>query len=318
MCEWCGETFTVPVRRGVPPRYCRASHRQRAYEARQKDLPTATKQKPAPIDVAAFSELAKRATDSALTETDRRRPTAARARAVELLDAAVEALAVLGVTDLDDADQLARTTVVPRLVQAVKRSQRTIVNEPRKTKALLAAGDQLAGVLTGLANPEQLNTSSERIMAPVPILVPPLGAEGPLIATEPVNDHGLPDGHAIAYPTNRRSKRLHVAIESQDNDVRLLSLFLPDIVDEWSVATADRGRARTAWESLGRALTIIATGYHHPDTEPPPSLLNGGTYIGRRLSEDLARATHWRIPLDDIRHRLADASYIQTITVTNS
>jgi hypothetical protein len=35
-CEWCGEEF--PARRGPgrPQRYCRRSHRQRAYEARRK------------------------------------------------------------------------------------------------------------------------------------------------------------------------------------------------------------------------------------------------------------------------------------------
>jgi hypothetical protein len=35
VCEWCGETFTVTRRRGPAPRYCRPSHRQRAYEARK-------------------------------------------------------------------------------------------------------------------------------------------------------------------------------------------------------------------------------------------------------------------------------------------
>jgi DNA-binding MarR family transcriptional regulator len=34
-CEWCGQAFTPPTRRGPPPRYCRPSHRRRAYEARR-------------------------------------------------------------------------------------------------------------------------------------------------------------------------------------------------------------------------------------------------------------------------------------------
>lgn len=34
-CEWCDEVFSRPPRRGPNPRYCSASHRQRAYEARQ-------------------------------------------------------------------------------------------------------------------------------------------------------------------------------------------------------------------------------------------------------------------------------------------
>ena len=39
VCVWCGESFSyVPSKRGgVPPRYCRRSHRQRAYEARKAD-----------------------------------------------------------------------------------------------------------------------------------------------------------------------------------------------------------------------------------------------------------------------------------------
>ena len=35
ICEWCGQAFTPPARRGPPPRYCRPSHRRRAYEARR-------------------------------------------------------------------------------------------------------------------------------------------------------------------------------------------------------------------------------------------------------------------------------------------
>lgn len=35
ICEWCGLAFTPPTRRGPPPRYCRPSHRRRAYEARR-------------------------------------------------------------------------------------------------------------------------------------------------------------------------------------------------------------------------------------------------------------------------------------------
>ena len=35
-CSWCGERFTAPRRPGPPPRYCRPSHRQRAYEARRR------------------------------------------------------------------------------------------------------------------------------------------------------------------------------------------------------------------------------------------------------------------------------------------
>ena len=34
-CEWCGGEFRAPTGPGRPPRYCRRSHRQRAYEARR-------------------------------------------------------------------------------------------------------------------------------------------------------------------------------------------------------------------------------------------------------------------------------------------
>lgn len=35
-CEWCGGGFPVETHPGRPRRYCRASHRQRAYEARRE------------------------------------------------------------------------------------------------------------------------------------------------------------------------------------------------------------------------------------------------------------------------------------------
>lgn len=34
-CEWCGGEFSAAAGPGRPARYCRRSHRQRAYEARQ-------------------------------------------------------------------------------------------------------------------------------------------------------------------------------------------------------------------------------------------------------------------------------------------
>ena len=35
-CVWCGGAFPAPVGPGRPRRYCRPSHRQRAYEARRE------------------------------------------------------------------------------------------------------------------------------------------------------------------------------------------------------------------------------------------------------------------------------------------
>ena len=35
-CVWCGGSFRVPTGPGRPRRYCRPSHRQRAYEARRE------------------------------------------------------------------------------------------------------------------------------------------------------------------------------------------------------------------------------------------------------------------------------------------
>lgn len=34
-CAWCGASFPLPAGPGRPPRFCRRSHRQRAYEARR-------------------------------------------------------------------------------------------------------------------------------------------------------------------------------------------------------------------------------------------------------------------------------------------
>lgn len=34
-CEWCGAEFPIPRGPGRRPRYCKRSHRQRAYEARK-------------------------------------------------------------------------------------------------------------------------------------------------------------------------------------------------------------------------------------------------------------------------------------------
>lgn len=31
-CDYCGAEFEATIRRGTPPKYCRRSHRQRAYE----------------------------------------------------------------------------------------------------------------------------------------------------------------------------------------------------------------------------------------------------------------------------------------------
>lgn len=36
-CEWCGDEFDVPATMGPVPRFCKASHRQRAFEKRRLD-----------------------------------------------------------------------------------------------------------------------------------------------------------------------------------------------------------------------------------------------------------------------------------------
>lgn len=36
LCEWCGDRFDRPHRKGRAPRYCQALHRGRAYRARRK------------------------------------------------------------------------------------------------------------------------------------------------------------------------------------------------------------------------------------------------------------------------------------------
>jgi hypothetical protein len=35
ICEWCGDEFIKPKGRGPVPRFCKPSHRQRAYERRR-------------------------------------------------------------------------------------------------------------------------------------------------------------------------------------------------------------------------------------------------------------------------------------------
>lgn len=34
LCDWCQQPFTAPHRRGPKPKYCKPSHRQRAYQDR--------------------------------------------------------------------------------------------------------------------------------------------------------------------------------------------------------------------------------------------------------------------------------------------
>lgn len=62
-CAWCGTSFETPPRPGPTPRYCKASHRQRAHEARQ------TAKLPSPNDLAT---LAAAHHDTATTVTGRR------------------------------------------------------------------------------------------------------------------------------------------------------------------------------------------------------------------------------------------------------
>ena len=204
---------------------------------------------------------------------------------------------------------------------AIGRARQAISDNPNSPKALVAVGDQLAGVLTALANPAALRTDNSRILAPVPIVVPPHNAEGPLIIG-PVDHTYLPYGIVTAHPTHptRPTSDLHIAIEDPASEQPPPTPPPTPRRHTNHLAPHPHQPAITkpAWEQLGIALTTIATGYHHPHASLPPTLHNGGTWIGRRLADNLHTTTHWRTPLTDIRQHLINANYIQTITVTTN
>ncbi|WP_197739671.1 TetR/AcrR family transcriptional regulator [Mycolicibacterium sp. P1-18] len=95
VCEWCGERFEARSGRGPVGRYCRPSHRQRAWEARRASRwPAATS--PSDADHARALDEANSSVPQSKRKVTPRRPSGREAIVGSLVSAATEEFAAVG------------------------------------------------------------------------------------------------------------------------------------------------------------------------------------------------------------------------------
>ncbi len=148
ICEWCNQEFEASGT-GRPPRYCRPSHKQRAYEQRRQAVsvgewtPQLTQQ------------LRRALKTGALSTADVTKPTQIRPVLANLIQLLTQALGSMGGLTPDNSLLLARYNLANRTAQAIRDAQAVLDSHPRSAKRLLATKTLLVEAAVLLADPPE-------------------------------------------------------------------------------------------------------------------------------------------------------------------
>jgi len=135
-CEWCGTEFVAANERGPVPKFCRRSHRQRAYEAAQSSAPPAAP--PSTTNTTHALTALRDLLDQPIGAADAKRPTVLAPRLEQLIDAVVAVIRAVGY-DPDDLDATRLFVVAADVVEPLLAQRRVLVDHPRSAKKLARA-----------------------------------------------------------------------------------------------------------------------------------------------------------------------------------
>ena len=303
VCEWCGRSFTPARRPGPPPRYCRPSHRQRAYEARLKAgrrdggqpvTVTATRLVPSdhhervgltPAEGSSRLEAALRGAQPAPTQLGELR------EAVEtLMSAITNALGSHGLPVLT-ADDEARWALVAPVSRAVRAAAGTLTQHGRSRRQLDHAYRELVAAGLALSDPgafaERQSGFGHRDLA---IVVP-----GP--------DGAIPTGLIdCEVESGTRVVRWYPQGWSREGEP------LPQVAGR----PADfryRWQDRRVWDQLALDLIILCCGWRTAPSDLPPALARSRQLLGNQLRRDISKGT-WAVEPASVVRWLAHADAI--------
>jgi hypothetical protein len=290
MCEWCGQLFTPAERRGPVPRYCRASHRQRAYEKRRGLRAATTIYRPvtvtSPRSDRPDADTADRRRAPSSPEARRRLDAARRAahassstqattlRPVveQLAEALTDVFSSLGLPVID-GDTEALWALVQPVSQVLRQARETLEKRARSPRQLEAVRQQLLSAATAVADPAEHADRQSRYGRPrLPIVVP-----GP--------DGAIPTG-VIDCELVGGTRRVRWYPKGWTHDADLLPQVAgrsPDFRYRW--------QDRRVWEQLALDLIILCCGWRTAPAALPPALKEARILLGNQLRRDISVGT---------------------------
>ena len=294
VCVWCGATFVAPSLRGPLPKFCRRSHRQRAYEAKRlattansspPESVTGHGDTPSVLDLAGLEQLLEAEVGS--------KPTARRAAIEAQVNEIRAVLSQLGVDDLTDSDNINRLINLGLVAELAQRAAATAADHPRSAQQLGAALSQLSVAGSALINPSIGAVRERRSTAPLPVAVP-----------GPPNNRVLHGTIACELnPSNHRE--VHWYTDTDAVDDQLLSHLV-------GRATPYRFATINHWTELATDIVTVTCGWLRSPLPPPPVLTLGTQQLGRHLYHNY-RSGEWAITSTTITHWLQTNGYIHLV-----
>jgi len=322
VCEWCGESFTPPVRRGPAPRYCRPSHRQRAYEARRYGQPSLpgfelggdaddadTAGAPIPVTVTG-NGISERDVRTALRDSVDRlglpavigesrvveagRPAELR-RSLEALSAAVsEALSSAGLPEITAGDEAVWALVAP-VSRALRQAREVIDGGGRSALRLDTARQALLAAGAALVDPDAAHNR-------------PIGTTN-LAVVVPGPDGSIPAGVlARELESGTRTLRWYPDAGTGHGDLFAAIMGRPD-------GYRYRWQDKRVWDDLAADLIVFCCGWHSDPHAVPPVLKRSRDRLATQLRMNFATGT-WAIQPTQIVDWLAHDKVVTVLELT--
>lgn len=337
ICEWCGNEFEAATT-GRPPKYCRKSHGQRAYEQRRnnKTVTAIPAQEPTtglgewtPAETTRWdqhlvTELRNTEHLAVLAPNEMTKPTAIRPTVEALIEIITRALGAIDGFDVTDPIQLARSELITSAAWAVTSGQEILRESPRSAKQLLQRRQSLLHAAALLADPPvssslraqfpDTNLEQSKLPAgdqPISDLTElgarlDLGLELKRFPRKPTKTVPTPIPPAgTELPAGVFLNAYQRGGKHGGKSLVFWKLDSRTEAGEWvkdctSIATSHyKLRTQPGWEKLGVVMVVITCGYaDQPDTLPPG--LEAAARLFGRFLQSKHGASEWRVTSEEI------------------
>lgn len=294
-CEWCGEVFIAPFARGPVPKFCRRSHRQRAFEAAQQTPTTSPSPSPPDADVDRSLATLRAKLDQPVDIADAKRPTVLAPLLAELIET-IEAVMRSVRYDPDDLDTVRIFVVAGDVVEHLYAQQLVLDNHPRSAPKLASAIAEAERIGRALLDPAAMGQRAR------------FGHGRLLRVAVPGPDRLLPPGviEVDFDKSGHREVRWYPLYESIHNGA-LLHRVARRRNEAHRFGDADD------WANLARDMIIVCTGWITSALPMPTSLDQRAT---RELGNQLLRQFRngpWSVTSTEIVDWLDGCGYISVV-----
>ena len=297
-----------PPRRGPAPRFCRPSHKQRAYEARRRGS-----QHNGPTQRVTVTTIETGA-DPPSSRPTRLRPSSSSTTAASLdaalataqsapsqlgsLRAAVDALATALGDTVEDlglpviaAEDEARWALVEPVSRALRAAADTLAERTRSTRRLDNVRRNLVAAAVAIKDPETARRTSYTRITRLPVVVP-----GP--------DGTVPSG-VIDCDLEAGTRTVRWYPDGWKREGELLS-----VVAGRPTGFRYRWQDRRVWDMLALDLIILCCGWRTDPAALPPALKRSQVWLGNQLRSDISVGT-WALQPSDVVRLLESAGLVR-------